>query len=142
MLYRLHQSEPETKAGKQRTNQHDKRVEKLLARIEVNRAHIEEVIRQCHDIDHDTSERARSLLLYLEGCEIQEIAAMTGLSATAVLRVRRRFEVWGLACISDPAPLSSKRTSAGDISRAPAMLPDHGGGFFAEQHKAEQDSQE
>jgi len=61
------------------------------------------------DQQPELSAHLQSLVLYAEGKPLHEIKASTGLSTSAVLRVRRRFECWGLSCVLEARPRRAAR---------------------------------
>jgi hypothetical protein len=83
----------------------------LCERIESQRAQIESLIRRTQQSDPGLAARARSLLLFQQSLPNHEIIRVTGLTSNTVLRVRRRFELWGAACIPEPQPRQHMRTS-------------------------------
>lgn len=91
-----------------RRHQEDRR-RALLQRIESNRSQLESLMRRHQESDPGFSARARSLLLLLQGRRLDEIARITGLSLNTIMRVRSRFEHWGLACIAEPQPVMAGR---------------------------------
>lgn len=92
-------------------NPHDERRKALLQRILAQQAQIEDLIRDNQTANPGLAARARSLLLFHKGASMENIMRVTGLSQNTVLRVRRRFELWGAACIAEPQPLPPARTA-------------------------------
>lgn len=86
-------------------NQHAPRMEKLIGRLRVERERLRTMAAEQREKQPELAARLESLILYAEGRPLHEIVAMTGLSATTVVRTRRRFECWGLSCVMDAPPL-------------------------------------
>ena len=92
-------------------NPHSGKRDALLHSIESHRAQIEDLVRRHQKSDPALAERARSLLVFLRGGDMTTITRVTGLSQNTILRVRRRFEAWGVGCIAEPQPRKTTRTS-------------------------------
>jgi hypothetical protein len=76
--------------------------ERICERIKASRPALTLLVQQWPPADQDLVARANSLLLYMDGVHDADIAHRTGLSVSAVYRVRRRFAQWGLSCLGEP----------------------------------------
>lgn len=95
---------PAPKAVPSRKSPSKRERERMLAHIEAYRSQLEGCVRENGASAPDLAARARSLLLFLEGVHFLEIARLTGLSANAVMRVRRRFATSGMAYLLASEP--------------------------------------
>ncbi len=108
MLYQLPaKSSPQIVVATKRQNPGNQRRERLRQQIASQRRALESLIREQASINPELSASACSLLLYLEGLHSREIARQTGLTPDKVMRVRRRFTLLGLNCITESPSIQS-----------------------------------
>lgn len=84
-------------------NQHDERHRAFVARIHRIRPQLQSLS------DPILKLRALAILRIADGVSLPQIASETGLTSNCIRRVKLRFELYGLAGLSDPEPLRKHR---------------------------------